>query len=268
MAADMEDTDPRHPEILGITKLTGANAWKAALPHSEPFHQLIWITRGQGLCVLDGRRRGLVANTALLIPAGFLHLINIQPPCFGFVCRVPVSEAVEMPDGPELVRVVDQKRQIGLSHLLEAMQQEEQNQEHGYMQALSAQANLLLVLMRRALQARDDAPRKPSAAQRKVTQFAALVEQNFKSGDPMHRYAREIGVTPTHLSRICKACTGITSADILTGRVLHAARNRLENSRLPSKQIASELGFNSAAYFSRFIQKHTGMTPTRLRKGI
>ncbi|MEM8775096.1 MAG: AraC family transcriptional regulator [Pseudomonadota bacterium] len=266
MTFDMESQDRQHPQILSLAKLTGAKAWRASLPHSEPFHQLVWITRGQGLCILGGQRRGLVAQTGLIIPAGTLHLIDILPPCFGFICRIPVSEGIPFPETAELVRVAEQKNQTELTILMEAMQREQHEQHHAYGEALSAQAALLSVLFRREVEAREEAPRRASPAQRKVSQFTTLVERNYRSGDPMHRYAHEIGVTPTHLSRICKSCTGITSADMLTGRVLHAARDMLENSRTPSKQIASELGFNSAAYFSRFIQKHTGMTPTRLRR--
>jgi AraC family transcriptional activator of pobA len=34
------------------------------------------------------------------------------------------------------------------------------------------------------------------------------------------------------------------------------------------KQIAEALNFGSAAYFSRFIVKHTGKSPSSLRKSV
>ena len=96
--------------------------------------------------------------------------------------------------------------------------------------------------------------------------YAALVARDFTSGRAMAVYARALGVTPTHLTRVCKQASGLTAADLLTERSLHAARDMLEAGELPIGQIAASLGFGSAAYFSRFILQHTGVTPSALRQ--
>ncbi|WP_223421138.1 helix-turn-helix transcriptional regulator [Tateyamaria pelophila] len=75
-----------------------------------------------------------------------------------------------------------------------------------------------------------------------------------------------LGVTPTHLTQACKAATGKTAADLLTERVLYAARIALLETSVPVQDVARFLGFGSAAYFTRFIQQHTKMTPTALRR--
>jgi AraC-like DNA-binding protein len=36
---------------------------------------------------------------------------------------------------------------------------------------------------------------------------------------------------------------------------------------MPIKDIASSLGFASAAYFTRAFQNHTGRTPSQFRRG-
>ena len=59
----------------------------------------------------------------------------------------------------------------------------------------------------------------------------------------------------------------MTAAELLVRRKLHAARVMLEDTDTAVQTIAAGLGFGSAAYFSRFIQHHTGRTPTALRKG-
>lgn len=57
----------------------------------------------------------------------------------------------------------------------------------------------------------------------------------------------------------------MTAADLLTGRLLHEARRLLSDTNVPAQDIARHLGFGSAAYFSRFIQKHTGKPPSAHR---
>jgi AraC family transcriptional activator of pobA len=49
--------------------------------------------------------------------------------------------------------------------------------------------------------------------------------------------------------------------------VLHAARSLLLETDVTAQSIARFLGFGSAAYFTRFMQQHTGRSPSRLRSG-
>jgi AraC family transcriptional activator of pobA len=107
---------------------------------------------------------------------------------------------------------------------------------------------------------------RPNSSTRLMQAYAALVARDFTSGRAMAVYARALGVTPTHLTRVCKQASGLTAADLLTERSLHAARDMLEAGELPIGQIAASLGFGSAAYFSRFILQHTGVTPSALRQ--
>ncbi|WP_254796903.1 helix-turn-helix transcriptional regulator [Sulfitobacter albidus] len=81
----------------------------------------------------------------------------------------------------------------------------------------------------------------------------------------MSGYAEMLEVTPTHLARCVKAATGKTAAELLTERTLHAARVLLETSTHPACNISRHLGFGSPAYFTRFMQQHTGLTPRQLR---
>jgi AraC family transcriptional activator of pobA len=95
-----------------------------------------------------------------------------------------------------------------------------------------------------------------------------MVPGHYRSGAPMAHYAEALGVTPTHLTRTLKAATGHSAADLLTERTLHAARSLLAETRQPAQDIARHLGFGSAAYFTRFIQQHTGVTPGKLRRKV
>ncbi|WP_135504813.1 AraC family transcriptional regulator [Roseovarius aestuariivivens] len=257
---------PNHARLLTLAQWTGPAAWRATLPHSSARAALVWITRGQGRALLGGRRRGLGVHTALALPARTLFALETGPQSFGLVCEFPAGSAWPMPDEPTLLRVRDTRAQAELTTLLETMQRE-QNETRAFLdEALNAQASLLTVWLRRAILARQDDPAKPSAAETLAAAYAALVERDYAKGLAMQDFARGLGVTPTHLTRICKTSSGMTASALLTGRILHAARDLLETTDLPANRIAAMLGFRSAAYFSRFVQKHTGTPPTTLRK--
>lgn len=253
------------PQLLTLAQWTRGTPWRLALPHSQPCHALIWITRGQARATVSGLRRGVGAHNALTVPAGTLFSLDVAPACYGQVCLVPPGGPVLMPDHPEHLRIREVQAQAELTSLLESMGRESAQGRPFADEAALALAIMITVWLRRALIGQDAAPR-PTAAQRLVMAYAALVEQNHATGRPMAAHARDLGVTPTHLTRSCKACCGLTAADLLTQRTLHAAREMLEDGTDAIRHVAAQLGFGSAAYFSRFVTQHTGKTPSALRK--
>jgi AraC-type DNA-binding domain-containing proteins len=108
-------------------------------------------------------------------------------------------------------------------------------------------------------------PPRRNAAARLSKLYCDQLPQRFRSGASMAEYAATLGVTATHLTRAVKAATGKTAADLLTERVLAEARHLLIETRHPAQDIARHLGFGSAAYFTRFMQQHTGQPPSKLR---
>lgn len=255
-----------HPQLLTLAQWVGPGGWRASLPHSDPCHVFLWITRGQGRCLVGGRRRGLAVHTALVLPAESLFALDPGAQSFGLACRIPPRTGILMPDEPVLLRIRDPRAQADLTTLLETMQREQNEARDFTDEAMTAHAHLLTVWLRRAMLGTADETDDPSSAHRLVEAYAALIERDYATGVSMQDLARRLGVTPTHLSRVCKSTAGLTASAMLTGRVLHAARDLLETTQRPANQVAAELGFNSAAYFSRFILRHTGKTPSDLRR--
>jgi AraC-like DNA-binding protein len=114
--------------------------------------------------------------------------------------------------------------------------------------------------------AADSAEAKPSAAVRLARAYAAKLEAGFRSGKSVADYAAELGVTATHLTRVCRATCGRTASALLHDRQIFEARRLLAETRLPVQDIAEALGFGSAAYFSRSFHARTGKSPTAFRR--
>ncbi|MEB8386274.1 helix-turn-helix transcriptional regulator [Rhodobacteraceae bacterium KMM 6894] len=252
-------------QIITLAQWARGTPWRLELPHSASAHALIWITRGQARATVEGLRRGVGAHNALAVPAGALFSLDLGGACYGQVCLIPAGGAALMPDIPQHLRIREVQAQAELTAMMDAMQRESRDARPFHDEALAAQAVLISVWLRRAMISQESDAR-PTAAERLVTAYSALIERDFRSGRPMADYAGKLGVTPTHLTRSCKACSGLTAADLLTRRSLHAARDMLEDGTDAVQMVAAQLGFRSAAYFSRFIQHHTGLSPSALRK--
>ena len=78
--------------------------------------------------------------------------------------------------------------------------------------------------------------------------------------------ASEVGISQSHFSTVFAQETGITFTQYLTGLRIAKAKELLETSPLRSSEIAFQVGYNDAHYFSYLFKKHTGMTPSEYRK--
>jgi len=240
-------------------------AWRRQLAHDQDYHVLVWITRGQGRVLLDGIRRGIGAHNALFVPAGSLFAMDMGRQSIGHVVLVPAATDLRLPEIPRHLRIREVQAQSELTSLIEAGLREDQGTRPLREDALEGHATLMSVWLRRQMLDLAHAPDRPNAAQRLSARFCALVSQRYRSGAPMADYAKALEVTPTHLTRAVKSATGKTAAGLLSERVLHDARLLLAETSHPAKQIAAFLGFGSAAYFTRFMQQHTGQSPSSLR---
>ena len=98
-----------------------------------------------------------------------------------------------------------------------------------------------------------------------VDRFLVLVQQKFKEERQIDFYARQLGVTPKHLSRILKQSTGFTAADWIKNYLLLEAKVMLKSSTLNMGQISDQLNFPSQSFFAKFFKNATGMTPKQYR---
>lgn len=267
MTLDTANPKPDSIQVSSLTQWNRARAWRLNQLHEHDKDLLIWVTKGQGLALLQGVRRGVGAHNAFHIPAGTLFSLDTGRTGFGLVVEVPHDPSLTLHDAPLLLRIRDAHAQSELTGLLDNLQRELEQAAPFAEEAARAQVTLISVWMRRqALALHGPHEPKSPAGQRLVEAFSALVSQEFRSGRTMAEFAAMLGVTPTHLSRACREFAGLTAADILTQRSLYEARMMIETTNTPLKQISASLGFGSPAYFSRFVLQHTGKTPSDLRR--
>lgn len=254
-----------HLAIQTLAQLGGGQSWRLTLAHDRSHHTLLWFTRGQGRVLLDGRLRGLGTHNAIFVPANTLFAVDTSPQTLGQVVIVPDGTPLRLPDLPRHLRIRDVHVQAELTALIEVAHREQSQSRPLAEDALEAHVALMSVWLRRQIMEEEHIPHRRNAGERLSSRFVKLIPRHYMTGAPMSFYATELGVTPTHLTRAVKAATGKTAADLLTERVVHAARTLLETTPHPARNIAEHLGFRSAAYFTRFMQQHTGASPSQLR---
>ncbi|WP_299731331.1 AraC family transcriptional regulator [uncultured Tateyamaria sp.] len=251
---------------MTLSQLSGAQDWRLSLAHDRAAHLLIWVTRGQGRLLLNGTRRGVGTHNAISIPAQTLFSLELGRQGMGLVAVIPDGSDLRLPLGPRQLRMRDVSAISELTSLFEAAVREDSSGRELSQDALDAHIALMSVWWRRQIALPDNLPVRMNAAARLSAAFCQRIAQFYTTGMSMADHAAALNVTPTHLTRACKAASGRTAADLLTERVLYAARIALSETDVAIQDVARHLGFGSAAYFTRFIQQHTAKTPTALRQ--
>ena len=98
------------------------------------------------------------------------------------------------------------------------------------------------------------------------TRFLLLVEQHFLAHWPLERYASRLGLSTPRLNRLVRAERGCSALELVHERLTREACRRLIYIAAPAASLATELGFEDPAYFSRFFKRRTGMSPHRYRQ--
>lgn len=100
---------------------------------------------------------------------------------------------------------------------------------------------------------------------RQIELFCTLLEKNYQQAWTVADYAKSIGISAPHLTRICKEEFGSPPNDMVRQRRMLEARRLLEYTGLNVAEIAQRCGFRDAAFFSRTFKANIGIPPNRYR---
>lgn len=256
------------PEVrmTPIPRLAAGGRWRVEAMRSYSSHLLLWFTRGQGRITVAGTTRGYGPNNAVFVPAGVMHGFEVSVQVFGTAIFIPQDLGHTLPDKPVHLRIRDTGPQGEVTGILDSLQRELDGGRPERQQAAHHHTGLLNVWLNRQVLLHGVDNNKTNAAARLTTRFTEMIEAQYQSGMNISDYAKALGVTPTHLSRVCNKACGRPASTLVNERVIFEARRLLRETKTPIQQVAADLGFTSPAYFTRAFQHHTGQTPSDFRR--
>lgn len=250
--------------VTSLTKLRMMDSWRKQELHGNESHHLYWITRGQGRVIVSCINRGYGPNTAIWVPSGTIMALELSQQIQGLVLEIPTGQGLDLPLNAHHLRISNIEAQGNLTSAIERIERELVGQAPGMDRALRAYALLISTALERELHRQDGMVRRKKT-HILAEKFSSLLEGSYHMGFGVADFARELGVTPTHLSRICREAAGRPAHALIHERVMHEARVMLSDTKLTARAISEKLGFSSPAYFTRAFAAYTGKTPSEFR---
>lgn len=103
------------------------------------------------------------------------------------------------------------------------------------------------------------------SADRLYQRFSALLIETYPKPRDVSWYATALSVSPNYLARAVKQISGKRTTDWINEAVMTDVRTALIHSDESIKEISARLGFDNPAFFGKYVKKHSGFTPKKLR---
>ena len=98
--------------------------------------------------------------------------------------------------------------------------------------------------------------------------FQELLRAHCDSERTVAWYADKLSITPRKLSRVCLDASGAGASEWIGHYTTLRVKELLENSDMAIEEICDEMNFSSRSYFTRFVTKVLGATPSEYRRAL
>lgn len=98
------------------------------------------------------------------------------------------------------------------------------------------------------------------------TRLSEYLDQNLDREISISEISDRLSVSSSHLQRLCHQYFGMGVKTLFNKKRFAKACILLIDTQLSAKEIGMEIGFSTAANFSSFFKKHSGVTPLTYRK--
>jgi AraC family transcriptional activator of pobA len=98
--------------------------------------------------------------------------------------------------------------------------------------------------------------------------FLQLVQQHCMTEREVQFYSDKLNITPKYLNYICKANTRITASEWIQRYAKERIVFLLQNKDLNISEIADEMNFSSRSFFTRYVKKVLGVSPSEFRNRV
>lgn len=259
-------------ETGAIRSALGATEWSL---HGRR-NRIFVLISGNGSVTLEDGAAPLAGPCLVWVPTGKPALLSLKAGARG--AWLAIGDAalaqVAVPGNiAEDLRRLARRPQLGtrikaqpaerMAGLLSAIESELVEAGAGSHEMIRHQLVIVCILLWRLS---DLVPADPQPTPRTiVANFLTLVDMHLRSHWSVPDYARYLGVSTDRLNSAVQRATGRAPLALIHARLMIEARQMLESSGLQIAEIASLLGFEDAAYFSRFFKRLSGKSPRRHR---
>jgi AraC family transcriptional regulator, transcriptional activator of pobA len=239
-------------------------------PHRHPYFEIIWETKGGGMCCIDLERHTVKNNAIYFVPPGHIHSLEAGKTSAGFVISfsrefIHLASGIAgnnfyhdmLIDSSGSFEIGNENEKTDMENILCCMQREFDNYSLLRPEILSGWLRIFLCYLKglaKTQKGRSDQTKNIEL----VNHFYASLERDFLKKKMVIDYANELFISPNYLNEIVKRVSGFTASHHIQQRIVLEAKRLAIYTSSSMKEIAYFLGFEDIAYFSKFFKTFSG----------
>ncbi|UTA47705.1 AraC family transcriptional regulator [Simiduia sp. 21SJ11W-1] len=254
-----------YPRALGFYPVARGHQMQREL-HDD--HLLLYCTAGAGTLTLGEARYAIAAGDVVIIPAGRAHHYCSDHQRPWTVYWVHFAGALAQAMSEWLAASAAPVKRLGLNARLLALfdaQFSLREQGSNWDAAVHACHQLQFLLSHIAQMLGRAAE---SAGRLDIARIKGVMMAHIHDHIDLDALAADAALSKYHFAKVFKAQTGQSPIHYFIELKMQQACYLLDTSRQSIKQVALNLGYEDAYYFSRLFKKVMGVSPARYRAGL
>ena len=258
------------------------NSRMAAPPNRWSYYRICFLTQGESDIITGIYKFKVRKNTLYIIPArvitssknwtfdtqGYALLFNID-----FFLQNNISHQfiinkrlLSTSIQPYLHMNDDQAEEI--IRIFEALMAEKNLKENGNNEFIAVKILELLLLGERLFEQARKITSNFLPFEDIIKRFVDLLDIHFSMEHSVKFYAERLLLHPNHLNAIIKKHTGLSAKESIQNKILLETKYLLHSTKLPIKEISSQMGFNDPNYFTTFFKRSENLSPVNYRSAF
>jgi AraC family transcriptional regulator, transcriptional activator of pobA len=258
------------PDILHVEQVVDRAEgldWTIGAHRHVHLHQLLLLTFGDINLTLDGEPNTIVPPAVINIPRGIVHGFSFSSGTEGIVLTLPADDFPDLFTAPAetataLARVFTLTADPAIVHRFHAITAAHAG--HAPFRRTLVRAEVAALVAEVTAKAHEIYGKRVSIDAR-IQQFEAMVRNSISRRFSLSDTSQALSMSPRHLSRLCKAETGMTAQGYFLAQKMREACRLLVYTGMSAQQIAYHLGFDDPSYFSRVFRRFYRLSPSAYR---
>ncbi|WP_439487715.1 AraC family transcriptional regulator [Algoriphagus sp.] len=250
-------------------------------PHKHDFYIIVVFTQGKGSHTIDFKTYEVGSGSVFFLSPGQVHSWKLSTDSDGHILffsadfytatfsRKRLNEYSLFNSILEYPRMeIGSSQAKEIISFMEKINKENSQPDLFTKDLLRNYIDVLLLFFYRFKSSKASFSKREKLSHNQFQELELLIDTHFKKHREVSFYADQMNISMKQLNTISKHTVSKTSSQLILDRVILEAQRLLIHSELNISEIAYELEFEDASYFSRLFKKKTGDTPEQFRNKL
>lgn len=264
-------SDNQIPQLQNIIHVNNCPIYSYHCHAHASWAEIVLIIGGSGVYTVNREEYVVEAGDILLINRGVLHSCesSFEDPIDVYTLSLREFTILGLRPGeliaPNIRPYIKTGNQYPLfSTLFSCLIEQHDQKQPGHVLICRQLISLICLLLSQKLD-KETCKIQPRNITKLASEIMEYIEINYTANITLDHLSKHFYITPGHLCHILATECGISPIDYVIRKRINSAQWRLVMENTPVKEIAFDMGYDSADHFAKQFQKRTGMTPSAYR---